>query len=161
MANKIPRLLSPAELLEIYGVPILNDAERRELFTFSETEKKALQNFQDPKNQLYFAICLVFFKIRRTFVDFTYRDVTVERQHVMERYFPQKPYPKSLPDKYTKIRIENKVLELCGYQRFTGDIKEKIIRDLGTRASRHPRQRQLCKELLNSFVKGSKNNLRF
>lgn len=153
MANVNSRLLSPAELLEIYGGPILNDAERRELFTFNEAETKALQNFQDPKNQLYFSICLVFFKIRRTFVDFTYRDVTAERQHVMERYFPQKPYPKSLPEKYTKIRIENKVLELCGYQRLTGDIKEKIIRELEVVASRHPRQRQLCKELFNSFVK--------
>jgi hypothetical protein len=105
MANVNSRLLSPAELLEIYGGPILNDAERRELFTFNEAETKALQNFQDPKNQLYFSICLVFFKIRRTFVDFTYRDVTAERQHVMERYFPQKPYPKSLPEKYTKIRV--------------------------------------------------------
>jgi hypothetical protein len=153
MANVNSRLLSPTELLEIYGIPILGDSERRELFTFNEAETKALQNFQDHKNSLYFAICLVFFKIRRTLVNFTYQDVTAERQHVMERYFPHKPSPKSLPGKYTKIRIENKVLELCGYQRLTSDIKEKTTKELCGLASRHPRQRQLCKELLNAFVK--------
>ena len=123
MSNKIDRLLSPEEILDIYGVPVLNDTERQTLFTFNTVEMEALHSFADKKNSCYFAICLVFFKIKRTFVNFNYRNVTAERNLVMERYFPHKPYPKSLPDKFTKIRIENKVLELCGYQRFTGDLR--------------------------------------
>ena len=89
MANKIPRLLAPAELLDIYGIPVLSDIERQEYFTFNEEENKALKEFKDTKEAVYFAICLVFFKIKRTLVDFNYQDVTAERQHVMERYFPQ------------------------------------------------------------------------
>ena len=70
MANKIPRLLAPAELLDIYGIPILNDIERQEYFTFNEEENKALKEFKNTKEAVYFAICLVFFKIKRTLVDF-------------------------------------------------------------------------------------------
>ena len=100
MANKIPRLLAPAELLDIYGIPILSDIERQEYFTFNEEENKALKEFKNTKEAVYFAICLVFFKIKRTLVDFNYQNVTAERQHVMERYFPKVSSPRSHLDQH-------------------------------------------------------------
>lgn len=153
MANKIPRLLAPAELLDIYGIPILSDIERQEYFTFNEEENKALKEFKNTKEAVYFAICLVFFKIKRTLVDFNYQNVTAERQHVMERYFPQASSPRSHPHYRNKIRVENKVLNLCSYQRFTAEAEHKIKNELQESAIHHPRQHQLCKELLNSLVK--------
>jgi hypothetical protein len=84
MPNKDSRLLSPTELLDIYGTPILSDLERQEYFTFNETEVKVLNSFKDPKEAIYFAICLVFFKIKQTFVDFGYQETTAERQYVMK-----------------------------------------------------------------------------
>ncbi len=153
MPNKDSRLLSSTELLDIYGTPILNDLERQEYFVFNEQETNALYKFKDQKEAIYFAICLVFFKIKRTFIDFNYRDVTADRQHIINQYFPGKPSPKSLPNIYNKIRIQNKVLALCGYQRFTKETKDKLKKDLYNVALHHPRQRQLCKELLNLLVK--------
>ena len=153
MPNKIPRLLMPTELLDIYGIPSLNDIERQEYFTFNDQEIQALQNFKDIKDSIYFAICLVFFKIKRTLVDFNYQDITPERQYLMQRYFPNKISPRTLPNKHSKIRIESQVLTTCGYQRFSGSIKDKITKDLYESALIHPRQRQLCKALLNSLAK--------
>lgn len=153
MPNKIPRLLSPTELLDIYGIPILNDIERQELFTFSEVEIKTLKGFKDIKDAVYFAICLVFFKTKKTLITFNYQDVTAERQYVMERYFPNQPSPRTLPTIYNKIRIENKAITLCGYQRLTGEAEHRIKNELRESALYHPRQHQLCKELLNSLVK--------
>ncbi len=88
MANKIPRLLTPAELLDIYGIPALSNIERQEYFTFNAEESKALYDFKYAKEAIYFAICLVFFNIKQTLGDFSYQNVTAERQHVMKRYFP-------------------------------------------------------------------------
>ena len=153
MANKDSRLLSQTELLDIYGIPVLSDIEHEEYFTFNEEETKALKSFKDIKEAVYFAICLVFCKIKQTLVDFNYQDVTAERQHVMKRYFPQMSSPRSLPRHRNKIRIENTVLALCGYQRFTREIGSLIKNELHESALSHPRQRQLCKELLNSLVK--------
>lgn len=154
MPNKNSRLLSSTELLDIYGIPILDDLERQEFFTFNEAETKILYTFKDPQEAVYFAICLVFFKIKRTFVNFTYQETTLERQHVVERYFPDKSSPKSFPNTHNKIRIQNKILTLRAYQRFTNPIKDQIKNDLQKSALYHPRQRQLCKELLNLLVKG-------
>jgi TnpA family transposase len=105
------------------------------------------------KEAIYFSICLVFFKIKQTLVDFTYQDVTTERQHVMGRYFSHRSAPRSHPHQRNKMRVENKVLALCGYQRFTPEVRTKITKELQESAISHPRQRQLCKELLNILTK--------
>ena len=154
MSFENTRLLSPTELLDIYGIPIFNDAERREYFTLSDEETKALKRFKDMDDAVYFAISLVFFKIKKTLIKFSYRETTAERQHVMERYFPNQLSPKSYPSDYTKMsRIENKILSLCDYQRFTGNGAQTIKEELLSYASHHPKQRQLCKALLDLCVK--------
>ena len=153
MTNNIPQLLNPTELLDIYGIPILNDNERQKHFTLNAKETSALKSFTDSKDAIYFVICLVFFKIKQTFIDFTYQEITAERNHVVERYFSHKPSPKSLPTDYSKSRIKNKVLILCGYQRLTKQLQAQIKQELHESASHYPRQRQLCKDLLNHCVK--------
>ena len=52
MPNKIPRLLAPAELLDIYGIPVLRDTELEEYFTFNEEEIKALRP-SNPKTPTF------------------------------------------------------------------------------------------------------------
>jgi len=148
------RLLNASELIEIYGMSIFNDVERRECFTFNDQETKALHSFKSTEDAVYFALSLVFFKFKKTLVEFSYRETTAERQHIMERYFNNRFSPKSLPSDYNRIsRIENKVLELCGYQRFTGDVANNIKKELMDQAAHHPRQRQLCKALLRLCAK--------
>ena len=66
MAHKIPHLLNPTELLDIYGIPSLNDTERQTHFTFNDLEMKELYRFKTSEEAVYFAICLVFFKIKQT-----------------------------------------------------------------------------------------------
>ena len=153
MSNKNSTLLNPTEILDIYGPPILNDIERQEHFTLNKAETNLLKTHTNTKEAIYFLVCLVFFKIKGIFVEFNYQDITVERQYLMKRYFPGKPLPKSLPVKYIQSQIKSKILNLCGYQRFEEPIKDTIFKELCASAANHPRQRQLCKEFLNSCVK--------
>jgi len=72
----------------------------------------------------------------------------------MQRYFPHKTTPRSFPiDKDMVTRIENKVLTAVGFSRFRGHIGENIMATLQQQAARYPRQRQLCKALLNLLIK--------
>lgn len=154
MANKETNLLNATELMDIYGVPILGEAECREYFTLSDNEIKVLKSFKTVNNSVYFAICLVFFKIKKTLVNFDYRDITNQRRHVIDRFFPNAATPKNIiKDKNTIARIENKVLDLCNYTRFSGPVTIKIENDLQKLAPNYPRQRQLCKTLLDLFIK--------
>ena len=153
MSNKNSTLLNPTEILDIYGPPILNDLESQEHFTLNKAETNLLKTHTNTKDAIYFLVCLVFFKIKGTFVEFNYEDIRVERQYLMKRYFPGKPLPKSLPVKYIQSQIKSKILNLCGYQKFAGTIPNIIFQELCISTSNHPRQRQLCKEFLNSCVK--------
>ncbi|PCI35161.1 MAG: hypothetical protein COB50_05585, partial [Thiotrichales bacterium] len=146
--------LNTNEVIDLYGTPSLSETELRELCTFNAEETKLLYEFKDLSSAIYFAICLVFFKIKNTLIDFSYRETTPERQHIMTRYFPGRTVPRSLQHSNQKIaRIQNKVLKVCNQQRFTGEIVTTIKTKLLQLAPNHPRQRQLCKELLNLFIK--------
>lgn len=153
MAHSKTGLLTPTEHRDLYSIPILNDIERQEYFTFDQTELSALHHFHDVKDAVYFAITLVLFKIKRTLILFQYQDVTSERQHIMQRYFPDKRFPKSLPTKSSKNRIDLKIIEMCQAQRFNGSIEKTIQCELQEIAAYAPRQRQLLKELLHLFTK--------
>lgn len=154
MANKNSRLLTTEEQWDIYSPPVLNQFERIQHFTLSPEEIKILKSFQSIEASVYFALCLVFLKLKKTLVNFSYQDVTLERQHVMERYFPTKNSPRSFPtDRDLIARIENKALAVYGYHRCTHQRTSEIQADLQSQAAGHPRQRKLCKTLLDLFVK--------
>ncbi|MBP9777845.1 MAG: DUF4158 domain-containing protein, partial [Rickettsiaceae bacterium] len=154
MANKNTNILNASELLEIYGTPVFSDAECSEYFRLSPAEIKVLKSFKDVSNSMHFVICLVFFKLNKTLVDFSYRETTAQRRHVMERYFPNSSTPKTtVKDKNTIARIENTVLSLCDHQRYQGEIAVLIQQELQKQAQNNPRQRQLCKALLDLLTK--------
>lgn len=154
MPNTASNLLNVEEQLDIYSPPMLTDLERTEYFTLSSAETKVLYSFKNINDAIYFAISLTFFKLKRTLINFTYQEVTKERQHVMQRYFPTKYSAKSFPkDANTIVRLENKVIQLCNYNRFSGSLKTQVQQELQDQAPRHPRQRQLCKTALDLFSK--------
>jgi hypothetical protein len=154
MANTITMLLTAEERRTLYEPPVLNDAERNECFTFTEPEIKALKSFREVDSAVYFAISLAFFKFKYTLIRFRYREVTSERQHVMQRYFPNKSVPRRFPiDKDIIARIENKVLAVTGFSRFREKNAKPVLVTLQSQASLYPRQRQLVKTLLNLLIK--------
>ncbi len=154
MANTKSTLLTNEELRVLYSPPTFSERERTEFFTFTNAELKTLKSFERVEYAVYFAISLAFFKLKYTLVNFRYRDVTEERQHVMKRYFPGKPTPRKFPDNKDVIkRIENKVLSVVGFSRFRGEIANNIVSIVQKQASSYPRQRQLCKALLNLMIK--------
>ena len=150
MANKNTNLLNPVELLDIYGIPYLNETERCEYCSLDRIELRAMHSFINTQKAIYFAICLVFFKIKGTLINFNYRDTTAERKHLMQWYFPKTFTPKLLPkNRATIARIENKALDLCNYQRYTNKLGVELTKNLLIIAPNCPRQRQLCKALLD------------
>ena len=153
MPHSQTSLLTPTEQRDLYGIPVLNEVERQAYFTFDALEMEAINQFIDVKDAVYFAMTLVFFKLKRTFISFGYQEVTLERQHVMKRYFPALAFPKSMPTPSTKKRIHLKVMEICQAKRLIGSVLNTVNRDLTESALYSPRQRQLLRELLRILSK--------
>lgn len=150
MANKDSRLLSTEEQWDIYFPPVLNAFERAQYFSLSPEETHVLQSFRNIKSAVYFILCLVFLKLKGTLVKFKYQDVTLERQYIMKRYFQTRKSPRSFPSSQNSImRIENKALAICKYRRCTESYKTQVQTALQQQAAQYPRQRKLCKVLLD------------
>jgi hypothetical protein len=159
MSNKNSSLLSPTEIFDIYGIPIFNDLDRKKYYTLNKAETNQLKSYININYAVYFLVYLAFFKIKHSFIEFDYKDITAEIEYLLKRYFTDVKSQKNLlshinlPTKYVQSRIKSKILDLCKYQRFTGSVQKIIQNELGAIFSRHPRQRQLCKEFLNLCVK--------
>src|SRR5690606_21390905 len=62
--------------------------------------------------------------------------------------------PRSFPnDPHVIKRVENKVLIIAGFSRFRDKASSKIISTMQKQAASYPRQRQLCKALLQLTIK--------
>ena len=104
-----PSLFTSAERKSLYACPILTDLERTEYFTFSKNELTVLYRFKKVDHAVYFAISLAFFKLKYTHVRFSYRQVTLERRHVMARL----SIPKGFPSAANRVaEIEKNVLDV-------------------------------------------------
>lgn len=146
-------LLTQTEQRKIYSLPTLSETEITEYFTFNLAETALLNQYTNSEEALYFAISLAYFKLKQTFVDFTYRQTTLARRHVMQRYFPQKPFPLISPThRHTLLCIENQVLKLCNYQRCQTTVRKSIEQKLLKLAPRYPKERALAKAFLNLCV---------
>jgi hypothetical protein len=129
MKSKIPNLLSPSEQIDVYGIPLLDPDNYPSVFSLSPEELKILKTLKSPQNGLYFVLCLAFFKkLKHPFINFSFETNSSEINYIKDKYFPQEETSAIFPSSFSKTAIRNKVLSLCGFQRFSDTIKPKIIK---------------------------------
>lgn len=143
-------LLTLREQQFYYQCPTWSSTQRTEYFTFSAREIKQLRKY-DIYSGVYFAITLALFKQKHTLVDFSAQTAKSNIEHVLKRYYKNNPitiidFPK---EQKTKVRIQNKVLELCGYQRCRAKVVQKLKIEIQKVAPRYPKQRGLCRIIID------------
>lgn len=159
MANTTTTLLTAEERRSFYSPPILNESERREYFTFSQDEIKLLKSFKKIEHSVYYAISLAFFKLKYTLVNFSYRDVTLERQYIMQRYFLGKSIPRRFSNNKDDItRVESKVLQTVNFSRFKGDVADKIMQGMQKQSAAYPQTSRLYLVLTRRLSEVMKNH---
>ena len=63
MTNSNSTLLTAEERRILYEVPVLNDIERNEYFTFTHDEIEKLHAFNQIDHAVYFSISLAFYQL--------------------------------------------------------------------------------------------------
>jgi TnpA family transposase len=156
MPKSHSNLLTLREEQFFYQMPIWSPAQRTEAFTFLPEELKQLKKY-DASSGIYFAMTLATFKQQHTLCDFNIeneekvKNIKKNIEHLRQRYYKNYPSTIVLPTaQKTKTRIENNVLELCGYQRCRDAVLIKLKKDLQTIAPRYPKQRGLSKALIDA-----------
>lgn len=149
MPKKYYNLLTAHEQQLYYQAPAWDSLQRTEAFTFSTDEIRQLKKY-DLSSGVYFAVSLALFKQKKTLVSIDQAGATKNIEHVARRYYNRSQRGVFLPKSPKTItRIENKVLELCGYQRCRGEALTKLKISLKKTAPRYPKQRGLCKAFID------------
>ena len=126
--NKLKRLslLPESEIADLYARPIFNQNEQRLYFEMNQNELDALNQFGSIKTKVYFILQLAYFKAKHQFFTFTFDEVRVDREYILNKYF--KKNNKILQGCITRQRISQQIqviLSLFDYQNWS--IKQTIL----------------------------------
>ena len=84
--NKLKRLslLPEPEIADLYARPIFNHNEQLLYFEMNQTQLDALNQFGSIKTKVYFILQLAYFKAKHQFFTFTFDEVRVDREYILE-----------------------------------------------------------------------------
>src|SRR5215475_14406809 len=109
------RILGEDEIDALYGLPRFSDEERREYFSLSPTEKKALDQLHSMKSRIYFMLPLGYFKSCHLFFVFDLPEVEVDARYIQEQYFPSFQLRDLCITQVTRLKQQRLILELFNY----------------------------------------------
>jgi hypothetical protein len=125
-SDKRLRILEPAEIEALYGLPRFTQDEREEYFTLTPAEKVVLGQLGSRRSQLYCILQMGYFKARHRFFQFRTGQVEEDARHVQALYFPKLKLRDFSVDKDTRTKHYDLILTLYDYRRCTDDDRAQL-----------------------------------
>lgn len=123
-------ILSKSEIQELYGLPAFTETDRQHYFDMTPAELASLQA-RTPSVGLFQCLELGYFKAKRQFFDFQLTDVPADVRHVAQCHFwGVDVHEARLPASKTRTRIQQTILELCGYRTFDATASAELTNRL-------------------------------
>lgn len=150
MADRSHRLaiLRQEEIDELWGQPAFDAQERDLYFDLTPQELEVVLQRRDAIG-IHLVLQLGYFHARRMFFDPTGDSAREDLVHIVGRYFPGRrdlPLP-DVPSRPTMQSIQDQILELLGYRRWTG-MRPVLVERLGALAMRSTQPNYLLREAL-------------
>lgn len=141
-------ILRQEEIDELWGQPRF-DARDRDLYFDLTPQELAVVVQRRNAVGIHFVLQLGYFHARRMFFDPTGESAREDIEHIIGRYFPDRrhlPLPEP-PSRPTMQSIQDQILELLGYRRWTGMRPALLVR-LSELAMRSTQPNYLLREAL-------------
>jgi Domain of unknown function (DUF4158) len=111
-----PTVLSEAEKLALYGLPVFDDFQRTEFFAMTEAERDLAFQRQGLIEQVYCLVQLGYFKAKQAFFRFSLEDVPSEDiDFLLVRYFPGQTLTMRQLRDYEYYAQRKEIADLFGY----------------------------------------------
>ena len=141
-------ILTPAEIVELYGRPHFGDEERALYFDMSAHECQSVEQRRSAIG-IFQALELGYFKAKRQFFLFDLTDVMPDLRYLAERHFPSVDIKTlTLPSKPTKILIQRAVLTLSRYRFCDAAAKKDLKNRMQRAATRFTRPAYILRDCL-------------
>ena len=115
MAEKRTKILTEAEIDELYSAPTFNQQDQRFFFSLNDAEIRAMQKVRDRRNKCMFVVLLGYFKSRPIPIIPKYNQIKTDLKFVAQEVLPGlglKPFNLKQRD---KDRIYVRIFELLEY----------------------------------------------
>lgn len=141
-------ILRQEEIDELWGQPSF-DARDRDLYFDLTPQELAVVVQRRNAVGIYFVLQLGYFHARRMFFDPSGESAREDIEHIVGRYFPDRRDLPLLvpPSRPTMQSIQDQILELLGYRRWTG-MRSVLVERLGELAMRSTQPNYLLREAL-------------
>ena len=104
-------LFTPEEYDDFYSIPHFTQEERPYFFTFSLGDQQLIDSCTTISDKFYCALCLGYFRAKRSLVDFTFDKTSENCAYLISMYFTEdNTLVPLMPTHHTRIRIQNKIL---------------------------------------------------
>lgn len=113
------RILTSAEIDDLYSRPQLTEDERIGLFELNQEEQKILTSNISNAAKVDAIIRLGYFKRKQQFFQFNLHEIPDDVNHVVERYFAPAVLDKNTLGRAAKLSNQQWVLRMTGYKLFS------------------------------------------
>ena len=134
---KIPKkrltILSNSEIIDLYSLPVFDEAMREFYFTLEDSEITEMKSKKLIESRVNFILQLGYFKYKEMFFRATFADVRDDVQYIMNRYFSNEKLPEVMISKKTRLDHQSRILKLLQYKLFNSNdqavLKKHLLKE--------------------------------
>ncbi len=143
------KILSEAEIEDLFGRPHFTPEEQVLYFSLSPSEELALRDLRAFESRAYFILQLGYFKAQHQFYIFSIQEIHDDAQYVQERYFQNHEFPDEYEvSKPTRLDQQQLILKLCQYQTCDESMKQQLATRARQSARIYSKPIYILRELL-------------
>lgn len=99
----------------LYSLPQFDEEVQSHYLALNHEEIECMRGFGSKPSQLYFALQLSYFKVKRQFFHFEFSHVKDDAKFLLDNYFNGATLPKTIPSKNTQTNIRKTILSLLNF----------------------------------------------
>ena len=112
------KILSEAEINDLYSLPKFTLEEKIVFFTLNKKERQFVEKIPDISSKVHAILQLGYFKVKGRLFSFNYEDVQQDLDYVLTQHFTIQNKHKSILLKVIKEEINKKILALLNFRDF-------------------------------------------
>jgi hypothetical protein len=112
------KILSEAEVNDLYSLPKFTLEERIVFFSLNKKERQLIEKIPDISSKVHAILQLGYFKAKGRLFSFDYKDVLLDLDYVLTQYFAIQDKHKSILLKAKKEESNKKILALLNFRDF-------------------------------------------
>lgn len=145
------KILSEAEINDLYSLPKFKLEERIIFFSLNKKERQLIEKISDISSKVHAILQLGYFKAKGRLFSFDYQDVVPDIDYVLTQYFAIQDKHKTMLLKAKKEENNKRILALLSFRDFNDKVRKELVEQALLLARIHANHLDIFRELLSQI----------